>query len=187
MIRINLLPEELQRKVAIRFNLWYLSIIPLFVVIIAGIMYLKQINRIKEVKNEIVKVEQELAKYKDVEEQLQRVKEDISQLETQIQFIKEKREKQKFWIGVLDRLTAVLPSDVWLQSLSLNPDGSINMQGETFSYNSVANLIKTLNNSTYFQNAQISSASKSYGTGMQGMNQVSFSLTCSYVQEEKKL
>jgi Tfp pilus assembly protein PilN len=184
MIKINLLPLELQRKAKELFNVWYLMIIPVLVILVCIPFYISALNQINQTKAEIEEINKKLEQYKDVREKLKQVEDEIKGIEVKIEFIKDKKNRQKFWSEVLDKLSAIMPVDVWLESLSVSQDGTITMSGGTVSFESVGNFIRSLNNSQYFRGAKLSGGvSKVYeGTPeTQQTEKVSFSITCTYI------
>jgi len=179
LIKVNLLPLEFQRKAAERVNVWWLAILPVVVLCFLVPNYLSTVNKLKSVKKKLDAVNQEVEKYKGVKERLKSIEEEIKGLESNITFIREKKSKQKFWAEVLDKLSAVLPGDIWLESLSISPEGTITMSGNTFRYSSVATFYRALNSSSYFGGATLASCSKTYGEGGKP-DSVTFSISCGY-------
>jgi len=179
LIKVNLLPLEFQRKAAERVNVWWLAILPVVVLCFLVPNYLSTVNKLTSVKKKLDAVNQEVEKCKGVKERLKSIEEEIRGLESNITFIREKKSKQKFWAEVLDKLSAVLPSDIWLESLSISPEGTITMSGNTFRYSSVATFYRALNSSSYFGGATLASCSKTYGEGGKP-DSVTFSISCGY-------
>lgn len=187
MIKINLLPIELQRRAKEVFNVWYLMAIPVIIILILIPIYISPINQIKQTKAEIEEINKKLEQYKDIKEKLKSVEEEIKNIEANIEFIKDKKSKQKFWSEVLDKLSAVMPTNVWLESLSVAQGGIITMVGGTISFDAVGNFIRSLNNSKYFRGAKLAGGvSKTYAgiAEAQVVEKVSFSITCTYLGEK---
>lgn len=189
MIKINLLPLELQKKAKEVFNVWYLLIIPVIILLGCIPIYISSVNQIKKVKSEIEEVNRKLERYKDVREKLKQVEDEIKAIEVKIEFIKDKKERQKFWAEVLDKISAVMPENVWLDSLSVSQERIITMTGGTTSFDAVGNFVRALNNSKYFTGAKLGGGvTKTYtpGENLQFGEKVSFSITCTYLGVEEK-
>lgn len=185
MIKVNLLPLDLQEKAKERFSVYWFAAVPVLVILACIPFYVIKIRQIKDVQQQIVELDAEIAKYKDVEDKLSAAKQENQLLDTKINFIKSKKKMQGFWLNALDRISAVLPPDVWLNSVSLTPEGLTAVTGSTFSYKSVANLIRILQRVPFVSDVKMSSSAKAYGTQQVG-DRVSFQLNFVYKEEDKE-
>lgn len=165
MIKVNLLPLDLQEKAKERFSVYWFGAFPVLVILVCIPFYFIKVKQIKEVQQKIVEVDAEIATYKGIEAQLAEAKQEVQLIETKINFIKQKKDIQSFWLNAIDRITAVLPADVWLSSISIQPNGMTSVVGNTYTYKSVANLLRTLQKTPFLSDVRMSSSSKSYGHG----------------------
>lgn len=184
MIKVNLLPLDLQERAKERFSVFWFAVVPVLVVLVCIPFYVIKLRQIKEVRQKIVEVDAEIAKFKDVEAKLAAAKQENQLLDTKINFIKSKKKMQGFWLNALDRISAVLPPDVWLNSISLTPEGLTSVAGNTFSYKSVANLIRVLQRAPFVSDVKMNSSSKAYGVPGTG-DRVSFQLNFVYKEDQK--
>lgn len=185
MIKVNLIPPELQKRVVGGFNYLYLFIIPAVVAIGLVPLYASKLQELKKLEKEIVDINQKIEQHKGIQEELARAHSDINLIQSKISFIEEKKKKQLFWNKALDKITAILPSNVWLDSLSLTSAGGVSISGNTFSFDDVSKFITILNRSSTFSGARLGSTSKSYGGEILGRDKVTFSLTFNYKETEK--
>ncbi len=179
------MPPELQRRAVGGFNYLYLFIIPAVVAIGLVPIYYSKFQELEKIKMEISDVNQKIEQYKGIQEELARAHSDINLIQSKISFIEGKKKKQLFWNKTLDKIVAILPSNVWLNSLSLTSAGGVSLTGNTFSFDDVSKFITTLNHSPLFSDVRLGSTSKSYGEGAMGGDKVTFSLTFNYKETEK--
>lgn len=184
MIKVNLLPLDLQEKAKERFSVYWFAAVPVLVILVCIPFYILKVRQIKEVQGKIVAVDAEIAKYKDVEDKLAAAKQENQLLDTKINFIQSKKKMQSFWLNALDRISAILPPDVWLSSIALTPEGLTSVTGSTFSYKAVANLIRLFQRTPFVSDVKMSSSSKSYGSPGMG-DRVTFQLSFIYKEEQK--
>lgn len=179
------MPPELQRRVVGGFNYLYLFIIPAIVAIGLVPIYASKLQELKKIEKEIVDINQKIEQHKGIQEELARAHSDINLIQSKISFIEGKKRKQLFWNKTLDKITAILPSNVWLDTLSLTSAGGVSLSGNTFSFDDVSKFITTLNRSPMFSEVRLGSTSKSYGGDVLGGDKVIFSLTFNYKETEK--
>lgn len=185
MIKVNLLPLDLQEKAKERFSVFWFGLFPVLVILVCVPFYIIKLKQIREVQQEIVTVDTEIAKYKDVEDKLAAAKQENQLLDTKINFITSKKKMQGFWLNALDRISAILPPDIWLSSISLTPEGLATVGGNTFSFKSLANFIRLLQRTSFLSDVKMSSSSKSYGSAGTG-DRVTFQLSFTYKEEQKE-
>lgn len=185
MLKVNLLPLDLQEKAKERFSVYWFGAFPVIVLLACIPFYFIKIQQIKKVEADIVQVDEQIAKYKGVDAELAAAKSENQLLDTKINFIKQKKKVQTFWLNALDRISGILPSDVWLTTVSLQPTGQTSIVGNTFSYKSVANFLRILQKTPFVSEVKMSSSSKNYGSAVT-TDRVNFTFTFLYHEEEKK-
>lgn len=184
MLKINLLPLDLQEKAKERFSVYWFGAFPVLVILVCIPIYFLKVKQIRNVEEQIVEVDAQIAQYKDVEAKLAAAKQENLLLDTKINFIQQKKKVQAFWLNALDKVSAILPADVWLASISLEPTGQTSVSGTTYSYKSVANLLRVLQRTPFISDVKMSSSSKSYGSAT-STESVSFQVSFVYHEEEK--
>lgn len=184
MIKVNLLPLDLQEKARERFSVYWFGVFPVLVVLVCIPIYLLKLKQIRKVQDDIAKIEIEIAKYKDVEDKLDAAKQENLLLDTKINFITSKKKMQGFWLNALDRISAILPPEVWLNNISLTPEGMTSIAGNTFSFKSVANFIRVLQRTPFVSDVKMNSSTKNYGVPGMG-DKVVFQINFMYKEEQK--
>lgn len=179
MLRINLIPQDIQRK-AQELPPFVFGIPPLVVVLAAAGLYVSAYNQANKLKGEIKAVEQELAKYSGGQGKLNEEKSRLQRIIKRIEFIKDARRRQGFWTEAINALAASLPPGSVLENLTIGPSGQLIMSGRTTSFAAVADLLAAFSRSERFSVPQLSSANKTYTSeGLEA--EVSFQVSVNYI------
>lgn len=179
MLRINLVPQEIQRK-AEELPPLVFGIPPLVVVLVAAGLYFSAFSQAKKLKNEVAAVEQELAKYSGGQGELNQERNRLQRIIKRIEFIKDARRRQGFWTEAIGALASTLPPGSVLENLSIGPSGQMTMTGRTSSFAAVADMLAAFSRSERFSVPQLTSANKTYtAEGVEA--EVSFQVTVNYL------
>jgi len=171
MIRINLLPyAKLQRvKVEINRQLLFLGLALVVVIAVCAGLWLYQQHRLQQLRLDIAQADREIKRLEKVmarDAELKKLKKEIG---IKLSTIVELKRNQTGPVHVLDELAKSLSDQLWLTDFS-ERDGKISMTGMAFSNVSIANFLKNLEDSPYFQNVELggTSLTKSEGRSIYG-------------------
>ena len=156
MIRINLLPvRAAQKKEKIRSQLSIFVLCMILVLIGCGALYAQKMTAINSTKSEIADIDQ---KNKALQKKIGQVKDfekkkaDLEQKLTVLQRLKSDKSGP---VHLLDELSSALPDKLWLTKFT-EKNGSITLSGIADSENTVADFMKNLDASPYYQNIELS-------------------------------
>jgi Tfp pilus assembly protein PilN len=157
MIKINLLPKERIRRVAVAPRI-LVGLVA--VVVVAGLvlatLYLNVQNAL--LRAEVVQVNARIDELRpQVVEALQR---QINEARRKEQLLRQIQAMRIPWERVMNELRKILPTDVWLIHIEAKGDGTLTFNGFGLSYESVARFMVNLNGSPVFQNADVTIAQK---------------------------
>lgn len=171
---VDLLPTE-KRKIG--FD-------PMFIVmlVLIGVAVLICMNIGKSYQKKITEVETQIAevekKIKDTENQMpivDQLQNDITRFQAQIQTIKTLHRDPIKYSNILIEFASLMPSNVWIDNLSIEPGSNLIRFGGTAAQAgnapplwTIAYFMKTINNSRYFSGANISGVSQSKTETMVG-------------------
>lgn len=146
---VNLLPKELRPKSSNQFGMLNLSILCITVFLFFTMLYLPLIQQ-EQVLSEL---ETELNQARIQAKQTQTLITEKESILSRTQFLNEKRNNQTPIIELLKELTHILPDNTWLNRLIVRKD-EIQLHGES---DIATSIIQTIENSTFFENAQFRS------------------------------
>lgn len=145
VIKINLLPQEIKKKrVAEKGAVILIGILVLVVAVcflITSLLYMKagqEEQKLEVIKNNIQKKEKEISKYGVYKERKQQVQAHKSALDLALK-------NEVFWHRFVNELSMVVPSDISLSLLEIEETGDISIEGGSFEYATVAELMVRLN------------------------------------------
>ena len=119
-------------------------------------------NRAASLHRELADVNRQLTALRPVALQVQALNQALSALETRQGELKKLLGKQLPASQSLQAIKTVIPSDVWLVTVSTQGGHSVLFDGYTFSYKSVAHFMVALRGSDRFQNVDLSSTTKDH-------------------------
>jgi type IV pilus assembly protein PilN len=154
MIRINLLPKEERKEIKGigEFITGILVIIAVLVVIVAT--HLIQIKRIRDINNKIARVEKEIKKLEEVKKKVDEFKAKNKELEDKIKIIAVLEENRTGPMFVMDALARAIPDRSWIDKFS-EKSYVAKMEGVAWDEFTVADFMKGLQSSPYFQNVEL--------------------------------
>lgn len=203
MTRIDLIPPELvekQRAQRIIALMTVIFIVVLFgIAFLTGLSYLQKVmvgGRLQTLKTEKVKVDSSIEKLKVYEERK-------NILTSRQKILTSITKDQVFWSSILNGISMVIPSDVWLKTFkgdvsaalkaketkagaaptAITPD--ITITGATFSHSAVARWLVRLNEINQFRSIWLTS-SEEKEVGTTGQKQIEFNTTATLAQFEKR-
>jgi type IV pilus assembly protein PilN len=188
MIRINLLPFRAARR---RENIrQQVSVFVLLVIcFILGLSYysIHLDKKIQLVTNEIRRVDNEIAKYKEKAKKVNKIKAEIAIYERKVKTIKSLKSRRREVIVLLDSMTDLtIPEKMWLTNLNIDR-ANVKISGIAFDQKTVADFMTRIGKSPLFhKDVKLNNLKMSdiAGTAVQ-----SFVLSCtkSVTQTEKKI
>ncbi len=155
MIRINLLPvKELKAEVSRRRELVIGGISLALVVILLAGLYLYQSRKLAGLEKEVADLRQEIqvlnAKAKDVAELEKKVKD----FRSKHQVIQDLNKKKTGPVLVMESLSSAIPPSLWLTEFK-ESGGSLTMIGMAMDNQTIAEFLKALATSAYFNNVEL--------------------------------
>lgn len=205
MTRIDLIPPELVERERARRIIALMTVI--FVVVLfaiaflTGLSYLQKVmvsGRLETMRIEKTKVDKEIGKLKVYEERK-------NLLTSREKILTGITKDQVFWSSILNGISMVIPSDVWLKTfkgdvLALRGGGqagaapptttttttpSITITGVTFSHSAVARWLVRLSEINQFRSIWLVSSEEKEATGTT-QKQIEFNTTATLTQFEKE-
>lgn len=133
----------------------FLIIAPIFTllaVISIGVPFLVM-NKI--IAKDILEIEEDIAKYSEVIDKNEALKSENADMEYFINRINGIKNNTTKTSGVLSKLNSYVPREISFTSLSFSDSGSINISGESDTYDAISELLANLEMSDEFSNAKI--------------------------------
>lgn len=161
MIRINLLPkEQRQRRAKLNWQL-YAGLLG-WVLLIVGMAYYWWMLKsgVEQLKGDIAKTKDLLNQNIELVKKVDQYRGDLQNLQQRLQAIERLEVLQVGPVKLLDTLSMLLPSEIWLTSLSKTANRLV-IQGYAFSNDGVANLMMGMGKAApFFQNVELSFSEK---------------------------
>lgn len=159
MIKINLLPRERVRRVAVapRILVGFVAIVVVVVLVLATLVLSGQ-NALLQVQ--IVQVNARIAELRPQVAEVEALQQQINEARRKEQLLRQIEAMRIPWERVMNELRKILPTDVWLSRIDAKGDGTLAFDGFGLSYESVARFIVNLNASPVFVNADFRSGRK---------------------------
>jgi len=166
MIRINLLPyAKLQKlKTEINRQLALFGFVVVVVLIVCAGLWIHQRQQLGQLRLDIAEADKEIKRLEKViarEGELKKLKDEIT---AKLATIVDLKRGQTGPAHLLDELAKSLSDQLWLTDFS-EKDGKIKMTGKAFSNVSIANFLRNLEESPYFQRVELGGTSLSRAEG----------------------
>jgi type IV pilus assembly protein PilN len=159
MIKINLLPRERIRRVAVAPRI-LVGLVA--VVVVSGLvlvtLYLNVQNAL--LRSELGQVNARIDELRPQVAEVEALQRQINEARRKEQLLRQIQAMRIPWERVMNELRKILPTDVWLIHIEAKGDGSLTFNGFGMSYESVARFMVNLNASPVFQNADVTIAQK---------------------------
>lgn len=191
MIKINLLPSEIEKKAAARKKIFLAAVSGVIVVFIFAGCFLMRIAKVASLKNDLKTVKAELKKYEDKRKFFEGIKKQKESLQTRLNTIDQLMSSQLDYPKMMEelaKLPGVLPANVWLKTFTTRTDKA----GINFTFNveaadnyAVADLLTNLEKSPLFDSVIISGFSS--GAGAAGKKTRTLNVKCIYKPERSEL
>lgn len=176
MIRINLLSDrEAIRKETSRqqVSIFFL-LICLFLVFLGGIQFTLYQKK-KTLEEEIFAANKALKELQAKVGEVDKYKAAKKELETKLEII-ETLQQGKLWVPqLLDNVGEIIPEKMWLDKLKLSGT-QLSMEGFSIDHETIANFMKDLERSKFFENVELRLTEKK---DVEGVGMKSFSLVMS--------
>jgi type IV pilus assembly protein PilN len=173
MIKINLLPRERIRRVAVapRILVGFVAVI-----VVAGLvlvtLYLNVQNAL--LRSELAQVNTRIDELRPQVAEVEALQRQINEARRKEQLLRQIQAMRIPWERVMNELRKTLPTDVWLNRVDAKGDGTLTFEGFGLSYESVARFMVSLNSSPVFMNADFRSGHK---TSVANHDVISFAVT----------
>jgi len=181
MIKINLLPRERIRRPAMAPRL----LVALAFVAVLGAVTLTTVYlnvRNARIQAEIDQVNARIEELRPQVAEVEALQRQINEARRKEQLLRELEGLRIPWEPVLNELRKVMPSDVWLIRIDAKSDGSLTFNGFGMSYEAVARFMVNLDNSTLFQDSDLTIGQKQAQAGRDVIN---FSVTARLTPMQK--
>jgi len=151
MIRINLLPFRAARQ---RENIrQQVSVFVLLIIfLILGLSYYSIIldKKITKINTDIVRVNNDIAKYKEKANKVVQIKKTIETYERKVSTIKALKSRRREVIVLLDNIAElIIPEKMWLTNLTINKT-TVKISGLAFDQKTVADFMTKIGSSPLF-------------------------------------
>ena len=164
MIRINLLPRQRRRTLAIPEFGVVGVIVVVIGVLIAAYVYGKVQNGL--VRAQVELLNRQIADVRPKAAEVLTLEARIERLRAKEELLKSLEARQLAWPELLADLAPRTPRDSWLQSASFTPSPlKLILGGTAFSYDSVARYMRNLQSSPYYGEVDLNAAAESQSVG----------------------
>ncbi len=181
MIKINLIPKEIEEKAVARRKTIMVTGIGVVVVLIFAGLYIMRVATLNAKNARIDTVEKELNELKPVVRKVNDIKESKAQLDRKIEVIKNLMESRLLYPVFMEEIARIIPTGVWLTNLNTNTEDlslRLNIGVRAVNNYAVADFINELETSEKFSNIQfpgINTEIDYYGDEVRRFN-----ITCLY-------
>ena len=184
MIKINLLPKEVEKKVALREKKFLLSGIILLVVAgFLGIYFLK-VYQYARLRKQLRRVEKELSLLETVVKQVDEIEKSKEVLSKKLDVIRSLMGNRLIYPQLLEDLARILPSRVWLTSLTTKSESdflTIIIEASAVDNYAIADFITRLSEGNNFSKVELTKiASEKRKEGEETIR--NFGVICEYKQ-----
>jgi type IV pilus assembly protein PilN len=172
MIEVNLLPHREARRVADLRDTVALLVLGL-VVVCGGIFYVDRSldESMLAAETSVRQLKANIEQYKPQELQVAAFKEKKTRLQTKLDVIQELDVARGGPLRLMDELSIKTPERLWLTSLTTK-GRLVTLEGESLDTGVVADFLRGLNESNYFENVDLESTSR--GSAIEGVKVVKF-------------
>lgn len=145
MIRVNLQPKMMaEAKEGFQIPVWVPILAGLFTAVICGGGYWYFNFQVSGLAAQKTGLENKLKDFQTILNQYEVASGDYDYLKDKRDFVQGISSNQHRWIEFLDMLKNKTPKDVWIDKLVVDANGSMKVEGQTYSYDSVANFMYRL-------------------------------------------
>ncbi|MFH1957963.1 MAG: PilN domain-containing protein [bacterium] len=190
MLRINLLPYEIEKKAAARKQIFLASVAGAVVVFIVAGCFLMRVAKIASLKKESKKADAELSRYNAELEKIQIIENQKKSLQTRLSTIDGLMASQLNYPKMMEVMTlpSVLPANVWLKTFTTRDAGpeeiSFIFDAEAADNYAVADFLTNLEKSPLFDKVIIRGFTA--GSGPAGEKTRALNVSCMYKPQKGK-
>lgn len=182
MIRINLLPKEMQKPPQI-IPSGVPSILGIcLVVVILSSLYGARLAQIHDAEQELLRLQEEieyfspyLPKNVDLQAALRQAKEEYAEVSVLDE------DNLPFW-ALLAKTSTLIDEAAWIERFTVAPDGKVSIKGNALSYASVSGTMNSLRKDSTFGSPQLNTAYTFQVPQSGGLYAVGFEITTSAVR-----
>jgi type IV pilus assembly protein PilN len=184
MIKINLLPKEIEKKVALREKRFLLSTIVLLVV--AGFLglYLLKVGQYARLRKQLRGIEKELVLLETIIKKVDEIEKSKEALAKKLDVIGSLMGERFIYPQLLEDLARIVPSRVWLTSLMTKSESdflTITIEASAIDNYAIADFITKLSETKSFSKVELSKiSSRKRKEGEEVIR--NFGVTCEYRQ-----
>lgn len=184
MIRINLLPiKQIKQKALLRQQLAGLACLFLLVLVAIAAVHQWQVSNITSLQGSIASLNKEKNTYNKTIKRINELKKTKQRLDAKINAIARLKEKSSLAVHIIDEVATHTPQDrMWLTSLTQS-GSTLSLQGVALDNATIAQYMQSMEDSPYFQNAELVNSSL---TDVSGQKLKSFSMTITIVVPKEK-
>ena len=184
MIKINLLPKEVEKKVALREKKFLLSIIVLLVVGgFLGLYFLK-VGQYTRLRKKVRRVEKELSLLKTIVKKVDEIEKSKEALAKKLDVIQSLMVNRLIYPQLLEDLARIVSSRVWLNSLTTRSESdflTITIEASAIDNYAIADFITKLSEAKHFSKVELSRITSRKSKQGEGIIR-NFGVTCEYRQ-----
>ncbi len=164
MIRINLLPRQRHRRLAVPEFGVVTVVVVVIGVLIAAYVYGKVQNGLLRAQVELIN--RQIADVRPKAAEVLTLEARIDRLRAKEELLKSLMARQLAWPELLADLAHRTPRDAWLQSATFTPSPpQLVLAGTAFSYDSVARFMTNLGSSPFYSDVDLNAAQESQSVG----------------------
>ncbi|MHC9542089.1 MAG: PilN domain-containing protein [Vulcanimicrobiota bacterium] len=189
-IKVDLLPTE-RKKFGFDPVIAILIVLIALAVVVFYYFGVKLEKDIADKRGQITKVDQDIVSLQSQLPIIEKLKKENQELENQINTVKSLRYDPIRYSNLLDEISSLLPNNMWLSSLSIEPGQSKVMMSGTAAampgikpLESISGFMKSVQRSKYFRDASLSSTSKGAVT-VNGITYTSYSFGIDMTYDSK--
>ncbi|RLD18425.1 MAG: hypothetical protein DRI36_01450 [Caldiserica bacterium] len=188
MIRINLLPKEIEKKAAVKERIILAGIAGVLVLLIFfGIWFLK-FAQVKKLEKEVRKLDSELKKIEDKAKKVDEVERNKKILSERLKVINSLLASRLDYPKLMETITRpdILPPRVWITGMSTKTSSDkieITFQVQALDNYAIADFLTNLDKSRRFENVELSAITT---TKVEDTPVRTFSIKCFYKPERGK-
>lgn len=159
MSKINLLPQREPEESGISPAKLGLIIVLEIAIVGASALYAYRYFFIQQLEEDIDRIEAQIGAIRADVEAVEKVQRRTADIRKRIDEAEAISAEGLASGRVMREVRDIIPRDIWLSSLSINPDGGVSLAGDTFSIESVARFALAIEDSPMFGEAHVGSVS----------------------------
>ena len=144
MIEINLLPEE-ERKT--RQKIPIKKILPVLIIaailILMGLTYFRNLNKINSLQSEINNLEREKNKYIKFKKEFDSINKQLKTINKRLTVLKSLEKGKTYIAQILQQLLISIPDNLWLEELEIN-NNNLSVQGKCLFNSNITSFVNNL-------------------------------------------